>query len=104
MNCWGGERPVDRRLERGYGRSYERKRTKAGGYMYAGTFIAQCLRGERSVDEIDAAVARWHGGDDDRDLHAALGMTRAEYARWVADPSSLTEIVASHAVRQPVPV
>jgi hypothetical protein len=71
--------------------------------MYADTFIAQCLRGERSVDEIDAAVARWHAGDDERALHAALGMTRAEYARWVADPASLTEIVACHAVRQAIP-
>jgi hypothetical protein len=48
-------------------------------------------------------VARWHAGGDDRELHVTLGMTRAEYARWVANPSSITEIVASHALRHAVP-
>jgi hypothetical protein len=65
--------------------------------------IGQSLRGERYADEIEAAVARWHTGADQRELHAALGMTRAEYARWVADPATLTEIIATHALREAVP-
>jgi hypothetical protein len=69
--------------------------------MYADTFIARCLRGDCSADDIDAAVARWHGGDDSRELHVALGMTRSEYARWVADPSILSDILATHALREP---
>ena len=71
--------------------------------MCADSFIARCLRGECAAEDIDAAVARWHTGDDARELHVVLGMTRAEYARWVADPSSLTEIIAVHAVRETVP-
>ncbi len=46
-------------------------------------------------------MARWHGGDDSRELHVALGMTRSEYARWVADPSILSDILATHALREP---
>lgn len=68
--------------------------------MSVDSFIARCLRGECSAEGIDAAVARWHAGDDARELRVVLGMTRAEYARWVADPCSLAEIIAAHAVRE----
>ena len=69
--------------------------------MSGDTFIAKCLRGEEIADGIDAFIARWHSGADTRPLHIALGMTRAEYARWVADPGTLSEILASRALRAP---
>lgn len=72
--------------------------------MCTDSYMARCLRGECSAEDIDAVVARWHAGDDTRELHVVLGMTRAEYARWVADPSSLVQIIAAHAVREKVSV
>jgi hypothetical protein len=70
--------------------------------MSADTFIAQCIRGVCDSEGIDAFIARWHAGGDSRPLHVALGMTRAEYAKWLRDPASLSEIIAKHALRQPV--
>jgi hypothetical protein len=67
--------------------------------MSVDTFIGQCLRGEADAEGIDAFIARWHTGTDARPLHAALGMTKSEYARWVHDPAELSRILAAHAIR-----
>lgn len=39
------------------------------------------------LDEIDA----WHEDAKGLELHEYLGLTREQYARWVEDPSSLSE-------------
>lgn len=60
-----------------------------------GTFVRKCIEGEAALDDIDDWVERWHQGHDGRELHAYLGMTEAEYARWLADPTALPSIVAA---------
>lgn len=54
------------------------------------TFVDQFLAGQVSADDIDDFVAKWHEGDGSTDLHAFLGLTRAEYGAWVKDPDCLT--------------
>lgn len=47
------------------------------------TFMDEYLAGRATAGEVDDWVDRWHDGDDDRELHAYLGLTWPEYAVWV---------------------
>jgi len=57
------------------------------------TFVELCLEGKAFEHEIDDFVDRWHEGDDARELSDFLGMTVAEYSRWVEHPESLRQIL-----------
>lgn len=56
------------------------------------TFIELLAAGKAKPSEVDAFVAAWHKGSDPRELHAALGLTPAQYAKWVRGDSSISEI------------
>lgn len=60
------------------------------------TFVDMVLSGRAVPSDIEAYVAGWHRSRDRRSLSAALGFTRAEYARWVADPAALQPILHAH--------
>lgn len=60
----------------------------------APNFILRCLAGEVAPSAIDDAVEAWHGGADDCDLPAYLGMSDDEYWRWVKNPAALADILA----------
>lgn len=57
------------------------------------TFIDRCLAGKTTVDQVDDFVEEWHKGNDPRGLVEALGLTSAEYERWVFDSNALAAIV-----------
>lgn len=60
-------------------------------------FIQLAAKGEIRLDQIDDFVDIWHLQDvPSGELYEFLGMTEAEYVRWVKDPDTLAEIVASH--------
>jgi hypothetical protein len=60
-------------------------------------------RGEVGADEINDYVDRWHEGADGyaqvMTLHDYLGLTKAEYDRWVQAPSSLPGILLERRAR-----
>ena len=60
-------------------------------------FVDLYSRGEVQADDIDDYVDRWHDSADERatalTLHEYLGLTKAEYDRWVQVPGSLPEIL-----------
>jgi len=62
-------------------------------------------RGEAEADDIDDYVDRWHEGADEHarvmTLHDYLGLTKAEYNRWVQAPSSLPDILAERGALPP---
>ena len=57
------------------------------------TFVDLCLAGRARPEDVDEFVERWHEGSDPRSLSEFLGLTDAEYARWVADAASLADIL-----------
>ena len=59
-------------------------------------FLDLCVSGQASADEIDDFVDAWHESNSTQTLAEFLGMTAAEYQRWVIDPASLTSLVQSH--------
>ena len=60
------------------------------------TFVDMVLSGRARPEAIDDFVSGWHRSTDRRSLPAALGFTRDEYARWVAAPSALPDILYAH--------
>jgi hypothetical protein len=66
------------------------------------TYVAQCLEGRATLDDIDTFIDRWHDGTDDRELHEFLGMTWDEYRLWVERPGSLRHILFAR--RHSIPV
>jgi hypothetical protein len=60
-------------------------------------FFELYSRGKVQADEIDDYMDRWHDSADERaaglTLHEYLGLTKAEYDRWVQAPGSLPEIL-----------
>jgi hypothetical protein len=56
-------------------------------------FIEQCLSRQSSLEDIDDFIDQWHENPGNQSLHEFLGMTRDEYANWVADSSALPAIV-----------
>jgi hypothetical protein len=71
------------------------------------TFVGACLAGVALEADIDDWVSEWHGAGEGTDLaelplHDHLGMTEAEYALWVEQPSVLRFVIAAHRRRRPV--
>lgn len=71
------------------------------------TFVGACLSGVALEGDIDDWVSDWHEAADGSELaemalHDHLGMTRAEYALWVEQPTVLRFVIAAHRRRRPV--
>ena len=64
----------------------------------AQTFIERYLAGEARPEEIDHYVDAWHRTPQELELHEFLGMSKAEYGRWLRNPDALSEI--AHARKQ----
>lgn len=60
------------------------------------TFVQMCLRGRAAPSDIDDWIDRWHEATEPDTLAEFLGFTSVEYARWVAHPEALGEILAEH--------
>lgn len=58
-------------------------------------FIEKCLTREVAPEEIDDFIDLWHENPGAQSLHEFLGMTRDEYALWVADSAALPAILNS---------
>ena len=58
-------------------------------------FVTNCLSGEALLDDIDDYVDAWHETKGDVPLHQFLGMSKTEYALWVADPDVLPFVVCA---------
>lgn len=59
-------------------------------------FIELCVQRAAVPGDIDDFIDQWHDNPGLQSLHEFLGMTRKEYADWIADASSLEEIINSH--------
>ncbi len=57
------------------------------------TFVELFLAGRAQPEDVDDFVDLWHEGGDPRPLAEFLGLTQAEYARWVAGKASLADIL-----------
>jgi len=55
-----------------------------------------CVRGRAVSSEIDDWVDRWHVGTEPDSLADYLEMSPVEYARWIAHPESLAEVIAGN--------
>lgn len=58
-------------------------------------FIEKCLSREAAPEDIDDFIDQWHENPGHQALHEFLGMTRDDYARWIADASVLPAIINS---------
>lgn len=58
-------------------------------------FIEKCLTREAKPEDIDDYIDRWHDNPGQQTLHEFLGMTRDEYAGWIADAAVLQAIISS---------
>ena len=56
-------------------------------------FIQLCLTQQAAPEDIDDFIDQWHNNPGHLPLHEFLGMTREEYAAWIADASSLHAII-----------
>lgn len=62
--------------------------------MTTSSVMERYLRGEAEPSDFDDAVEEWHSGPSPVSLAEFLGMSDAEYAEWVVDPSALPAIAA----------
>jgi len=60
------------------------------------SFIQKCLSSEANPEDIDDFIDQWHENPGNQTLYEFLGMTRNDYARWIADSSVLPAIINSH--------
>jgi len=58
-------------------------------------FIEKCLSREATPEDIDDYIDQWHDQPGNQTLHDFLGMTREEYAGWIADAAVLPVIINS---------
>ncbi|HEY6022005.1 MAG TPA: hypothetical protein VIY48_19710 [Candidatus Paceibacterota bacterium] len=65
-------------------------------------FVTNCLKGDALLDDIDDYVDEWHETNGKIPLHQYLGMSRTEYALWVADPDVLPFVIAAHREKRDV--
>jgi len=65
-------------------------------------FVSLALAGKVTIDQIDDYVSGWHAGDSDLELHDYLGLTRDEYALWMASADMLSVIIASRKLKRPL--
>lgn len=63
-------------------------------------FIEKCLLREAKPEDIDDFIELWHEDPGAQPLHDFLGMTRNEYAFWIADAAILPTIISIHSKRQ----
>lgn len=71
------------------------------------TFVGACLAGQALEEDVDAWVGQWHDAPEGSSiasaaLHEHLGMSDAEYALWVEQPSALRFVIAAHHRHRPV--
>ncbi len=59
-------------------------------------FVTNCLSGEALLDDIDDYVDAWHENKGEVPLHQYLGMSKTEYALWVANPDVLPFVISAH--------
>lgn len=65
-------------------------------------FVTNCLSGEALLDDIDDYVDAWHETKGEIPLHQYLGMSKTEYALWVADPDILPFVICAHREKRDV--
>jgi len=56
-------------------------------------FIDDCISGNALLDDVDDYVEKWHRSESSLPIYDFLGMSRGEYALWLADASVLPFIV-----------
>jgi len=57
-------------------------------------FVKKWADGEATEDQIDDHIARWHADEgSQQSLHEFLGMSFAQYKRWVEQRGTLTKIL-----------
>ena len=65
-------------------------------------FIAMCVAGDATPEDIDEFVGKWHESDSEVPIYEYLGMTRDEYRSWVKDPNALSRIVRTREIESAV--
>lgn len=62
------------------------------------SFMHRVLSGDvlEPDEEIDTAIAEWHGSDTGMKLHEWLGITESEYELLMTKPSTLRLIIQAH--------
>lgn len=63
-------------------------------------FIEQCLLREARPEDIDDFIDQWHENPGEQPLHDFLGMTRNEYALWIANATILPTIIGVRSKHQ----
>nr|WP_315258173.1 hypothetical protein [uncultured Duganella sp.] len=58
-------------------------------------FIEKCILRQANPENIDDFIEQWHKQPGNQALHEFLGMTRDEYAGWIADSARLAAIIHS---------
>lgn len=57
-------------------------------------FVQAVIAGEASIDDVDDHVEAWHEDlQDQTGLAQYLGMSDAQYARWIGDAGQLEIII-----------
>ncbi|NVD69249.1 hypothetical protein HUX88_01585 [Duganella sp. BJB1802] len=56
-------------------------------------FIEKCLLREAKPEDIDDFIELWHQNPGKQPLHEYLGMTRNEYALWIANAAILPTLL-----------
>jgi hypothetical protein len=65
-------------------------------------FLQRYLNGEAGAEAIDDDIDAWHEKPGRKKLFDFLGMTREEYALWLCDPDSLSEIARARRSQMPL--
>lgn len=60
--------------------------------MTTNNVMERYIQGEAEPSDFDDAVEQWHSNSSPVSLAEFLGMSDAEYAEWVVDPSALNVI------------
>ncbi|GJI99070.1 hypothetical protein RugamoR57_57880 [Duganella caerulea] len=63
-------------------------------------FIEKCLLREASPEDIDDFIELWHQNPGKQSLHEYLGMTRNEYALWIANSAILPTLIGIRSKHQ----
>jgi hypothetical protein len=64
------------------------------------SFIEKCLSREATPQDIDDFIDQWHENPGEQQLHDFLGMTRNEYALWIANAAILPTILSIRSKHQ----
>ena len=63
-------------------------------------FIEKCLAHKARPGDIDDYIERWHQNPGEQSLHEFLGMTRNEYALWIANAAILPTLLSIRSKHQ----